>query len=154
MKATADLALVLPLPRVTSFLSKGDQWSLENRAIQNLPRWKEELAELYEKEAQLRDQIIVANNYIATKARHGRDIEGAAVDGIRAEGKDSQASQDHLVSSSSGLTQAQGGYLGQVTTPSHSSLEEALAESDCDMDMADASLGLNVPKESMQSNTL
>jgi len=158
-KAPADLAFVLPLPRNTPLLSKGDQWSLENRAIQNLPWWEQELAELHEKkaqlhekEAQLRDQIIVANNYIATQARHGHDIEGAAMDGFRAEGNDLQASQNHFVSKSSGLTQAQGGYLGRITTPSHSSLEEAVAASDFDMDMTDASLGLNVPRESMQSN--
>lgn len=152
MKAPADLALVLPLPRNAPLLSKGDQRSLENRAIQNLPRLKQELAEHDEKAAQLRNQIMVANTYTAINARQSRDITGPAMDELRAEGNDPQANQNHLVSNSSGSGQAQGGYSRQVTTPAHSSLEAALAESNFDLDMVDASLGLIVSEESMQCN--
>lgn len=149
IKAPADLASPRSLPSNTPLLSR-DQRSLENRAIQNLPKWKQKLAELYEEEAQVRDQIIVANNYI--KARHSRGIKGPAMDGFRPECNDPQANQNHLVSGSSGSAQPQGGYPGQVTTPAHSSPEAAFAESNLDLDMIDASLGLIVPEGSMQCN--
>jgi len=128
-----------------------DQWSLENNAIKNLPLWKQELAELCEKQEQLRDQIGVAYNYIATRqAKRDRDIEAAALDGFKAGGNNPQAGRNDLISNSSGTTQVHSGYPRQVTTPSHSSLEESLAESNFDMATTDASLGLDAPKESMQ----
>jgi len=146
---TSSLSPVIDPP----LLSNGDQWSLENHDIQNLPSWEQELAELCEKQAQLRDQIGVANSYVATRqAKQDRDTEAAAMDEFGPGRSDPQNSQHDLVSNLGAATLVQGSYCVQVTTPSHSSLQESLAESNFDMAMTDASLALTVPKERIESN--
>lgn len=135
-------------------LPNSDQWSLENHNIQNLPLWEQQLAELCEKEALLRDQIAVANIYKATRqAKQGRDTEAGALDETIVEGDSPQSSYDGLILTSSGAKQAQSSYSAQATAPSRSCSEASLIESNFDVLMIDESLCLPVPEASIQLNT-
>ena len=156
LETPEDPASVPSLVRSTPLPSASEQWSMKNKARQNLRVWEQELDEIRERQAWLCDRIEMARICISVgKAIPSRELDPnadpACVDTCKARNSVSEPRQHDLISSPSDSTLVDNGYHVHINTPPRPLSQTSLANSDLEMVMTGPSLRFTFPKEGIPS---